>query len=101
MTENDAQNTEPLRQEEAHYVYIVRCANDTFYTGYAKDVTQRIRTHNAGRGGRYTRSHLPVTLLAMWSFTSKREALQAEYKIKQLSRKQKLQLIEERGGFRA
>jgi len=83
-----------LGQEEGHYVYIVRCANDALYTGYARDVQKRVKTHNAGRGGRYTRSHLPVTLLVAWSFTNKREALQVEYKIKQLSRKQKLWLIE-------
>jgi putative endonuclease len=83
----------PHTAREAHYVYIVRCANDTLYTGYARNVQQRVATHNAGKGGHYTRAHLPVTLLAMWTFATKREALQEEYRIKQLTRKQKLQLI--------
>jgi putative endonuclease len=86
-------------QEKGHFVYIVRCANDALYTGYAGDVQQRVKAHNAGRGGRYTRSHLPVTLLVAWAFTSKRDALQVEYKIKQLSRKQKLWLIENKISF--
>ena len=83
--------TEPV--QEAHYVYIVRCANDALYTGYARNVLRRVAVHNAGKGGHYTRAHLPVTLLASWSFVTKREALREEYRIKQLTRKQKLQLI--------
>jgi len=79
-------------QAESHYVYIVRCANGSLYTGYARDVAQRIAAHNAGKGGRYTRAHRPVALVVYWRFSTKRAALQEEYRIKQLSRKQKLAL---------
>ncbi|WP_220196485.1 GIY-YIG nuclease family protein [Ktedonospora formicarum] len=79
-----------------HFVYIVRCADGSLYTGYARDVTRRIKAHNQGRGGHYTRSHRPVTLAAHWRFSTKREALQTEYRIKRLSRPQKLLLIEQR-----
>lgn len=82
--------------EEHHFVYIVRCADGSLYTGYARDVPRRIQAHNAGKGGHYTRAHRPVTLIAYWPFTSKREALQTEYRIKRLSRTQKLLLIENR-----
>jgi putative endonuclease len=94
MTELNEPQTDQLPTQEWHYVYIVRCADDSLYTGYARDVQRRVATHNAGKGGRYTRTHLPVTLLASWSFASKGEALRAEYKIKQLSREKKLQLIQ-------
>ena len=79
--------------QERHSVYIVRCVDGSLYTGYAKNVEQRVATHNAGKGGRYTRSHLPVTLLATWSFNSKGEALRAEHAIKRLPREQKWRLI--------
>lgn len=75
---------------ELHYVYMVRCANNCLYTGYAKNVEQRIAAHNAGKGGRYTRAHRPVELVASWWFPTKRVAMQVEYAIKQLSRQQKI-----------
>jgi putative endonuclease len=75
---------------DLHYVYMLRCVNDALYTGYTKDVERRLAVHNAGKGGRYTRAHRPVKLLASWPFKTKREALQVEYRIKQLSRQQKL-----------
>ena len=79
--------------QEKHHVYIVRCVDGSLYTGYATNVEQRVAKHNAGKGGRYTRSHLPVTLLASWSFKSKGEALRAEYAIKRLPREQKWRFI--------
>ena len=79
----------------SHFVYVVTCADGTLYTGYALDVTKRLKTHNAGRGAKYTRARLPVTLLAAWGYESKREALQAEHRFKQLPRKAKLEYIHE------
>src|SRR5215467_7880608 len=72
-----------------HFVYMVRCVDGTLYTGYTCDVERRIAAHNAGRGGRYTRAHRPVSLVATWRFNSRREALQAEYTLKRLPREQK------------
>jgi putative endonuclease len=51
--------------------------------------------HNQGKGGRYTRAHRPVELMAAWSFATKREALQIEYRIKQLPRQKKLELVQQ------
>ncbi len=79
--------------QKRYSVYIVRCVDGSLYTGYTNNVEQRVATHNAGKGGRYTRSHLPVTLLASWSFKSKNEALRAEHTIKRLPREQKWRLI--------
>jgi len=84
-----------LPQPNAHYVYIVRCANGCLYTGYTRNIEARIGAHNAGKGGRYTRAHRPVELIASWSFATKREALQIEYRIKQLSRQKKLELVQQ------
>ena len=76
----------------SHYVYLVQCADGTLYTGYAKDVQQRVSVHNTGKGARYTRTRLPVTLLSSWHFPTRSAALKREYQIKQLTRQQKLAL---------
>jgi putative endonuclease len=84
--------TEP-QPSALHYVYVARCANGSLYTGYSKNVEQRIAMHNAGKGARYTRANRPVELVACWAFPTKTEALQSEYAFKQLSRQKKLVLI--------
>lgn len=76
-----------------YYVYVVQCADGTLYTGYTNNVERRIAVHNAGKGGNYTRTHRPVTLLIAWQFPTKSDALRAEYAFKHLPRTQKLQLI--------
>jgi putative endonuclease len=90
---SDTNSTEPLRKHEesppGHFVYLVQCSNGTFYTGYTTNVEKRVAAHNAGKGAKYTRAHLPVLLVASWSCSSKREALRAEWAIKRLSRAQK------------
>lgn len=80
--------------QQCHFVYIVRCANGALYTGYSTNVDKRVAMHNAGKGARYTRAHLPVTLCAVWSFSNKGDALRAERGIKGLPRAKKAQLIE-------
>ena len=87
------EQVEQMTIQKRHSVYIVRCVDGSLYTGYTNNVEQRVATHNAGKGGRYTRSHLPVTLLVSWSFKSKNEALRAEHTIKRLPREQKWRLI--------
>lgn len=76
-----------------YHVYILRCADHTFYTGYTSDVERRVHTHNQGKGARYTRSRLPVELVYSELCASKSAALQREYEIKQWSRYQKEALI--------
>ncbi len=80
---------------QTHYVYMVCCANGTLYTGYTINVERRIALHHAGKGGRYTRSHRPVSLMATWTFNSKGEALRAERELKRLPREQKLRVVEQ------
>jgi putative endonuclease len=79
---------------QAHYVYMVCCANGAYYTGYTVNVERRIALHNAGKGGRYTRSHRPVSLVATWTFNSKGEALRAERELKRVPHERKRALAE-------
>lgn len=73
-----------------HYVYLLRCADDTLYTGYTTDVERRLATHNAGKGAKYTRSRRPASLVAHWEYPTKGEALSAEYRLRRLPRPAKL-----------
>lgn len=75
------------------YTYMVKCNDGTLYTGYTTDLDKRIKTHNKGLGAKYTRGRLPVRLVYFESFTNKSQAMKREYSIKQLSRREKLQLI--------
>lgn len=75
------------------YVYMLRCADGTLYTGYTDDPYRRERVHNSGRGAKYTRSRLPVTLAYTEECQDKSEAMRREYAIKRLSRGEKEALI--------
>lgn len=75
------------------FVYILRCSDGSLYTGAAKDVAARVRQHQAGRASRYTRARLPVRLLWSRPLASWADALREEYRIKQLTRLQKLALV--------
>ena len=76
-----------------HFVYIVRCADGTLYTGYARDPIIRVRAHNSGRGAKYTAGRRPVRLVYQQAFRSMGRALAREYAVKQLSRAQKEALV--------
>lgn len=75
------------------YVYMLRCADGTLYTGYTDDPERRARVHNAGKGAKYTRSRLPVELVYREALGDKSAALRREREIKRLTRAQKLALI--------
>ena len=77
-----------------NYTYIVRCSDDTLYTGWTTDLNRRIRMHNEKKGAKYTKNRVPVSLVYYETFETKQEAQKREYAIKQLSRNQKLKLIE-------
>ncbi|MDU9419298.1 GIY-YIG nuclease family protein [Staphylococcus lloydii] len=80
---------------DSHYVYIVKCKDGSLYTGYAKDVEQRVKKHNLGQGAKYTKNRRPVTLVYQEIHDTKSSALKREYEIKTYSRNKKLQLIKE------
>ena len=81
--------------EQANWiVYILKCSDGTFYTGVTNDLDKRIEQHNKGKGAKYTRSRLPVHVVYQESAPEKGIALKREYAIKQLSREEKLQLMQ-------
>lgn len=77
-------------------VYILRCADGTLYTGIAPDVEKRLQKHNEGKGAKYTRGRTPVELVYQEPYPNRAEASKREYQIKQLSRAEKLDLIEKK-----
>ena len=76
-----------------HYVYIVKCSDGTLYTGYTNNLNRRIKEHNEGEGAKYTKGRRPVDLVYSEKFKTKSKALKREYRIKQLSKRSKLDLI--------
>lgn len=74
------------------YVYILRCHDGSLYTGWTVDLQKRVSTHNSGKGGRYTRSRLPVKLFASLELDDKSAARREEARVKALSRPEKLAL---------
>ena len=79
--------------EENWKVYIVRCADDTLYTGIAPDVPKRLQKHNEGKGAKYTRGRRPVTLEYTEEWGTRSAASRREREIKAMTREEKLNLI--------
>lgn len=79
----------------SHFVYIVRCSDNSLYTGYTNNIEARINKHNAGKGAKYTKIRRPVVLVYQEMYDTKSEALRREYEIKTFTRQKKLKLIEE------
>ncbi len=80
-----------------HHVYVIECADGSFYTGYTTDVERRVAEHDAGIGAKYTRGRTPVELRHTESFDSRSAAMSREHEIKSLSRARKEQLVAESG----
>ena len=78
------------------YVYILECSDGTLYTGITTDLDKRLKTHNNGKGAKYTKARLPVVLKASFEAEDRSSASKEEYRIKQLTRKEKLKLIDEK-----
>jgi putative endonuclease len=76
------------------YTYVLACADGTLYTGWTTNLERRIRAHQAGRGSRYTRARLPVTLVYQRELRTASEARRQEAAIRRLPRRKKLELID-------
>lgn len=76
-----------------NYTYIVRCNDGTYYTGWTNDIEKRVKTHNEGKGAKYTKTRRPVTLVYYESFQTKEEAMRREWEIKQMKRGEKEKLL--------
>jgi len=82
----------------SYYVYIIRCVDGSFYTGYSRNVDRRVRQHVKGKGARYLRIHRPEALVHVEEFGSRAEAMRRERRVKLLSHSQKLRLAKSRAG---
>lgn len=91
---NDA-SVQGDESKEMHYIYLVRCSDDSLYCGWTTDLKRRIDAHNGHipGGAKYTRGRRPVTLVYSESFHQKQEAQRREYAIKQMTKTKKLGLI--------
>jgi putative endonuclease len=79
----------------SYYVYLLRCADDTLYTGWTNDMVRRLARHQAGRGAKYTRARLPVRLAYYEALADATAARKREYALRHLSHRAKLALITE------
>lgn len=77
----------------AYFVYLLRCADDTLYTGYTRDLAARVALHDAGKGAAYTRSRRPVVLVHSEPFETQGDAMRREIELKRWPRARKLALI--------
>lgn len=82
-----------LDNNKYYFIYILLCSDQTFYTGYTDDLEKRLKTHNAKKGAKYTRSRLPVQLVYFEKFDTKSEAMKREKAIQSLTRDQKKNLL--------
>ena len=79
--------------EQGNFTYILECSDGSFYTGWTNNLERRVKTHNTGKGAKYTKSRRPVKLVYFESFSTKQEAMRREWEIKQLKRQQKEKMI--------
>ena len=76
-----------------NYVYIIKCKDDSLYTGWTNNLEKRFNDHCSGKGAKYTRGRGPLELVYYEEYEDKKDAMKREYRIKQLSRVEKIKLI--------
>lgn len=89
-----------IPSHDSHFVYILRCADDTLYTGYTTNLVRRLHQHNEGKAAKYTRGRGPVQLVYMEEGSDRSWGLRREESIKRLSRQDKIHLIGHYGEMR-
>jgi predicted GIY-YIG superfamily endonuclease len=85
------------KKAAAWLLYVLKCRDNTLYTGITIDVSRRVQQHNSGTASRYTRSRLPVRLIFSEPCRSRSQALKKEYAMKRLSRKKKEEYLKDNG----
>ncbi|MGF7127072.1 putative endonuclease [Natronobacillus azotifigens] len=83
-----------IERNKKHITYILECRDGSLYTGYTNNLMRRLKMHENGKGAKYTRGRGPFQLKFWLSFETKREAMQKEYQIKQMTKQEKQLLIE-------
>lgn len=99
MIKNNIDETEiqNLIPKEKVYVYMLRCKNNSLYTGWTTNLERRVREHNKGTGSKYVRANRPVELVYFEEMNDRVEAAKREYQIKQLSKDEKELLVSQQG----
>lgn len=90
---------EKKKKQKSWFVYILKCADKTYYTGITTDIQKRMKTHNSGKGAKYTKMRIPVELAYFENHKNRSVATKRELEIKKLSRKQKEILIKQSSIF--
>lgn len=80
-----------------YFVYILQCSDGKLYTGYTKNLEERLKQHREGKGSRFVRSRLPVKLVYTERYGDRGEAMGREREIKKMSRQEKIELIKREG----
>ncbi|MFH0948457.1 MAG: GIY-YIG nuclease family protein [Elusimicrobiota bacterium] len=93
MMDKQSFGRKPIQRKSIFYVYIVKCTNGSYYTGYTNNLENRIKLHNNGSGAKYLRGKLPVKLIYAKKYKYYKTALNEERRIKQMRKEQKTQLI--------
>ena len=75
------------------YTYIAKCSDNTYYTGYCKNIEARENMHNSGKGAKYTRGRTPIEIVYFEEFETISEALKREIEIKKMTKAKKKKLI--------
>lgn len=83
-----------MSDEHKHFVYILKCKDTTYYTGYTTDVNRRLHVHESGKGAKYTRGRGPFSLVYEQSLPTKSAALRREKEIKGMTRQDKEAMME-------
>jgi putative endonuclease len=78
-----------IKKGRACWVYVLECGDGSYYTGWTNNLVKRVRSHQSGKGGKYTRSRLPVRLIKKWRAKDRSEAMKKESLFKSLSRREK------------
>ena len=98
------QGTTKCRPLQAYYIYILQCDNNILYTGIATDYKRRFEEHakvnNSKKGAKFTKSHKPEAIVAVWKTKTRSDASKLEIRIKQLEKKDKLLLIDDNVYFK-
>lgn len=82
-----------LKKYSLWYLYILLCKDSSLYTGITNNLEKRFQEHLNGKGGRYTRSHIPIKIIYQETFNSKSEALKKEFEIKSWTRVKKIKSL--------
>ena len=78
-----------IKKARSSWVYVLECGDGSYYTGWTNDLARRVKSHQLGKGGKYTRSRLPVRLIKKWRAKNRSDAMKKEARFKSLSRKEK------------